>query len=131
MTQNTLFVCVLCRFSEVHAEPSVTHPGQALFDRLSAELAGSDQQDVQLQSVRCMGACSRACVAAFAAPDKLTFVLSGLSPTDSVSDLLKFSRQYGSCLDGKVPYRERPETVKQKIHAVLPPLPAKPLSYQG
>jgi len=123
MAQNTLFVCVLCRFSETATEQDQPHPGQVFFNRLRDELARSPQSDLHLQPVRCMGACSRACVVAFAAPSKLTFILSELSPTDAVPDLLTFSRQYSSCSDGKVPYQERPPTVKQKIHAVLPCLP--------
>ncbi|MGG6266560.1 DUF1636 domain-containing protein [Leptolyngbya sp. AN03gr2] len=120
MTQTTLFVCVLCRFSASESK-AVPQPGQTLFDELRKAIEHSDA--INLQSVRCMGACQSACVAAFAAPNKLTFVLSNLSPTESVSDLLQFGRQHASCTDGKVPYKERPETIKQKIHAVLPLLP--------
>ncbi|MCU0566738.1 MAG: DUF1636 domain-containing protein [Oculatellaceae cyanobacterium Prado106] len=101
-------------------------PGQMLFDQLSHKLAQSDQETITLRPVRCMGACSHACIAAFMAPNKLTFILSQLSPTDSVSDLLEFSRQYIAASDGKVPYKDRPATVKQNIHAVLPSLPHQP-----
>ncbi|NJR51292.1 MAG: DUF1636 domain-containing protein [Leptolyngbyaceae cyanobacterium CSU_1_3] len=120
MTPSTLFVCVLCRFSASESK-AVPRPGQALFDELSKAIEHSD--GITLQPVRCMGACRSACVAAFAAPNKLTLVLSNLSPTESVSDLLQFGHQHASCTDGKVPYKERPETIKQKIHVVLPLLP--------
>ncbi|WP_416676099.1 DUF1636 domain-containing protein [Egbenema bharatensis] len=126
MSEDTLFVCILCRFSETQLNKIDFIPGQMLFDRLSDELAQSDQATINLQPVRCMGACSHACAAAFMAPNKLTFILSQLSPTDSVSDLLEFSRQYTAALDGRVPYKDRPATVKQNIHAVLPPLPTHP-----
>ncbi len=123
MSQDTLLICTLCRFSETQSSKTESIPGQVLFARLSHELAQSNQETINLQPVRCMGACRRACTAAFMAPNKLTFILSQLSPTDSVSDLLEFSRQYITYADGKVPYKERPATVKQNIHAVLPPLP--------
>jgi predicted metal-binding protein len=126
MSQDTLIVCILCRFSETQFSKTESIPGQILFDRLRHELAQSDQEIINLQPVRCLGACSHACTAAFMAPNKLTFILSQLSPTDSVPDLLEFSRQYRACSDGKVPFKERPATVKQKIHAVLPPLPTQP-----
>ena len=122
MTQDTLLVCVLCCFSEAQSRVEAV-PGQVLFDQLQQRLAESDPETINLRSVRCMGACSHACTAAFMAPNKLTFILSQLSPTNSVSDLLEFSHQYITASDGKVPYKDRPATVKQKIHAVLPPLP--------
>ncbi len=126
MNQNTLFVCVLCRLSGNDSTQSTVNPGQLLFDQLRQKLLDSKQPEIQLQPVRCLGACRHGCAAAFAAPHKLTFILSELSPTESVSDLLQFATQYAACQDGKVPFRERPETVKQKIHAVLPILPTAP-----
>jgi|UPI000568C1B3 predicted metal-binding protein len=124
MTHHTLFVCVLCRYSEFNQNQSELSLGQLLFDQLSTELATCEWREaIRLKPVRCMGACSRACVVAFAAPDKLTFILSELSPTQSIPELLKFSSQYIACSGGKVPYKERPEAVKRGIHAVLPSLP--------
>lgn len=125
MTQETLLVCTLCRFSQPDRDREAMSGGQFLFNQLQEQLEtfGANGTPVQLQPVRCMGACDRSCVVAFTAPNKLTFILSQLSPTDAVSDLLEFSHQYQGCLDGKVPYKDRPITVKQKIHAVLPPLP--------
>ncbi|MBD1851425.1 DUF1636 domain-containing protein [Leptolyngbya sp. FACHB-711] len=125
MMQNTLFVCVLCRSSQL--ETNQLSPGQILFDRLKEELANCDWNEaICLQPVRCMGACSRSCVVALAAPNKLTFILSELSALESVAELLQFSQQYSDSASGKVPYRERPAAVKQGIHAVLPPLPVLP-----
>lgn len=127
MTQHTVFVCVLCRPSKLDQSSTELSAGQFLFDRLSEGFKASDEcSAIHLQPVRCMGACSRSCVVAFAAPHKLTFVLSELSPTQSVPELLQFSRQYMTCAEGKVPYKERPDVVKKGIHAVLPPLPIAP-----
>lgn len=124
MTQHTLFVCVLCRTSESDQNQSGLSAGQSLFDQLSEGLADYDWHEaIDLQPVRCLGACSRSCVVAFAAPTKLTFILSELVPTQSVPELLQFSGQYVACSEGKVPYKERPEVAKRGIHAVLPPLP--------
>jgi len=126
MSQATLLVCILCRFAQTEARQTGLSEGQALCDRLKEGLETSSEACIRLQPVRCMGACSHACTAAFMAPDKLTFILSQLSPTDSVPDLLEFSRQYIAAPDGKIPYKDRPATIKQKIHAVLPPLPKQP-----
>lgn len=126
MTRHTLFVCVLCRASAIDPEKSGLSAGQALFDQLSEGLAGCAWREaIHLQPVRCLGACSRSCVVAFAASTKLTFILSELAPTQSVPELLQFSGQYVACAEGKVPYKERPEAAKKGIHAVLPPLPVE------
>lgn len=123
MTQHTLFVCILCRFSQTEKEQEGLSGGQYLFNQLQAGLEACHLQNhIHLQPVRCMGACDRSCVVAFSAPNKLTFILSRLSPLDSLHELLQFSGQYVACADGKVPYKERPEVVKKGIHAVLPPL---------
>ena len=37
MTQHTLFVCVLCRFSSIEQQAGLI-PGQSLFNQLSEEL---------------------------------------------------------------------------------------------
>jgi len=127
MIQHTLFVCVLCRSSETDRQQTGLSAGQSLFEQLSEGLELYDWREaIHLHPVRCMGACSRSCMVAFAAPSKLTFILSELSPAHSVPELLQFSRQYITCFEGKVPYKERPEAVKKGIYAVLPPLPVTP-----
>jgi len=122
MTETTLFVCSLCRFSQVEASRDGVSGGEYLIDQLRAELATSDLP-VNLQPLRCMAGCSHPCNVSLAAPNKLTFILSGLSPTDSVTALSQFCQQYANCPDGKVPYKERPKAVRDATAFVLPPLP--------
>ncbi|MBW4553574.1 MAG: DUF1636 domain-containing protein [Aphanocapsa sp. GSE-SYN-MK-11-07L] len=127
MTQHTLFVCILCCSSEIDQQQTTSNAGQVLFEHLSQSFASSDScEAIRLHPVRCLGACSHACVVAFAAPNKLVFILSKLSATHSVPDLLQFSGQYVACSGGKVPFQERPDAIKKGIHAVLPPLPIEP-----
>lgn len=127
MTQETLLVCILCRFSQTEQEREGMSGGQFLFNQLQEKLKPLEEaEQINLQPVRCMGACDRACVVTFTAPNKLTFILSQLSPTHSVSDLLEFSHQYIAAPDGRVSFKERPATIRQNIHAVLPPLPTHP-----
>ncbi len=124
MTQPTLFVCALCRFSAAEREQNGVSGGQYLLDQLSEALADQNLADqVQIQPVRCMAACSRSCVAALTAPEKLTFVLNELLPDQSADDLLKFVRQYLASANGNVPYRERPPLIRSKLMAVLPAVP--------
>lgn len=124
MTQATLFVCSLCRFSAAEPSREDVSGGQQLIHQLQAELETRNLEEaIHLQPVRCMAACSQPCNVTLAAPDKLTFILSGLPPTDSVSPLLEFCQQYTDCPGGKIPYRERSSTIHDATAFILPPLP--------
>ena len=125
MMQPTLFVCALCRFSEAEPSRDGVSGGQHLINQLKANpQLQSLLEGIHLQPVRCMAACSHACNATLAAPNKLTFVLSELSPTESAAALSEFCQQYAASPAGKVPYRERSSTIREATAFVLPPLPA-------
>lgn len=125
MNQATLFVCDLCRFSTVEKSRDGLSGGQYLIHQLQVELEAHNlQDDIQLQPVRCMAACNQSCNVTLAAPDKLTFIFSRLSPTESAAALLTFGQQYAACPRGKVPYRARSAMIREATAYVLPPLPA-------
>jgi predicted metal-binding protein len=128
MTPVTLFVCELCQSST--SLPQESHDnvsaGQSLIQNLKNDLAPVGDA-VQLQPVRCMAGCSRACNVSLAAPDKLTFILSHVSPTDSAA-IAEFCQQYAESSDGRVPYRSRSPIVQQSTVFVLPPLPVATVS---
>lgn len=122
MTQPTLFVCALCKFPAAEAGEGNTIGGQHLIDQLALQI---EDGTVNLQPVRCMAACDRACNAALTAPGKLTFIFNDLSPQKSASDLAEFCRQYAAADMGKVPYGLRSPAIKQATAYVLPPLVAE------
>jgi predicted metal-binding protein len=124
MMQHTLFVCTLCRLpagsGNISSNGSASadlSDGQHLFNQLSESLAAEPQ--IQIQPVRCMGVCSRSCVVAFAAAQKLTFIFSELR-SQSVPELQQFSQQYMSQETGNVPYKQRPAALRSGLVAVLP-----------
>jgi predicted metal-binding protein len=124
---HSLLVCELCRFSPTEREQDGLSGGQHLLNNLRTGLERDRlQAQIQLQPVRCMGACSRSCVFAFAAPHKLTFIFHDWSPLPDVSDLLQFSNQYLAAPNGNVPYKERPTSMRGKLMVVLPVLPTLP-----
>ncbi|WP_035994561.1 DUF1636 domain-containing protein [Leptolyngbya sp. KIOST-1] len=119
MTQPTLFVCALCKFPAAEAGAENTTGGQHLIDQLAPQL---EDGTVNLQPVRCMAACDRACNAALSAPGKLTFIFNDLSPRQAAPDLAEFCHQYAQADTGKVPYGLRSPAIKQATAYVLPPL---------
>jgi predicted metal-binding protein len=85
---------------------------------------------VSIQPVQCMGLCEQDCVVAFVAPGKRTYVFGNL-PTDeahledTAAAVLTCARQYQSKTDGALSYFERPELLKTRVLARIPPLPAQ------
>lgn len=121
---HTLFVCSLCQYSATEPTRDGVSGGQHLLKQLQIELAAQDlHQTIHLQPVRCMAACGQSCNVTLAAPNKLTFILSGLSPETSATEIATFCRQYTTCEDGKVPYRQRSTAIHQATAFILPPLP--------
>lgn len=95
-----------------------------MIEQLHQALADQNLQDaVRLEPLRCMAACRQSCNVSLAAPGKLTFILSQVSPTDGAASVSAFCQQYTACSDGRVPYRERPAAVQKATAFVLPPLP--------
>jgi len=83
MTQTTLFVCSLCRFSKDEVSRDGISGGQHLINQLHQALADCGlQETVRLEPLRCMAGCSQPCNVSLAAPGKLTFILSQVSPSD-------------------------------------------------
>lgn len=125
MIPATLFVCSLCRFSATEKSRGGLSGGQYFINQLQTELAVRNLQDtVHLQPVRCMAACSRPCNVTLAAPDRLTFILSGLSTTESATELVEFCQQYTTYPGGRVPFKERSAVIRAASAFILPALPA-------
>lgn len=122
--KHTLFVCALCRYSQTETKAAGVSGGERLIECLKQELEARQLNDeLTLQPVRCMAACGDFCNATLAAPGKLTFILKGLSPTESAGVLSEFCEQYTASPGGRVPYRERPKEIHEATAYVLPPLP--------
>jgi predicted metal-binding protein len=124
--KTTLFVCSLCRFSQSEASRDGISGGQYLIHQLEKDLATHNLSDaVQLTPLRCMAGCDQPCNVSLAAPGKLTFILSQVSPTSGAAAITEFCQQYTSCPEGKVPYQQRSIEIRKATAFVLPPLPAQ------
>lgn len=77
-----------------------------------------------------MGVCEQACVIAFVSPDKQTYLFGNL-PGDSIcvevtaTAVLKCASQYYAKPDGLLPYAKRPELLRTRAIALVPPMPMK------
>jgi predicted metal-binding protein len=121
---TTLLVCSLCRFSQAEASRDGVAGGQYLINQLRQSLADHQLQDrVQLVPLRCMAGCHQPCNVSLAAPGKLTFILSQVSPTDGAEAISEFCQQYTDSADGRVPYQQRSVAIRKATAFVLPSLP--------
>jgi predicted metal-binding protein len=124
MSETTLMVCALCRFSAQERSRNGVSGGQYLIDQLRQELASRSLQDVvNLQPLRCMAGCHQPCNVSVAAPGKLTFILSSVDPATAAAQVSDFCQQYTATPDGRVPYGDRTPAIRRATAFVLPPLP--------
>lgn len=111
-----LSVCVTCRARTAEAPP----PGPAFKDLLTAALA-EQAISADVRAVQCLSVCSRAATVAVQARDGYTFLFGDLAGADDAAALATFVRSYGAAAYGFVPWRDRPEALRKKIVARLPP----------
>ena len=124
MTPTTLFVCSLSQFSAQERSRDGIAGGQYLINNLQQALADRDlQATVHLEPLRCMAGCQQPCNVSLAAPGKLTFILSGVSPESGATTVAEFCQQYTDSTNGRVPFSDRTPEIRRATAFVLPPLP--------
>ncbi len=120
--QHVLFVCTSCARDKQSNESK----GEKLFEQF--QLHQSESSNLSIQPVKCMGVCDRSCAIALVAPHKFTYLFGNL-PSDDVqidgivSTVLDCAKQYCIAAEGVLPYRERPQLLRDTIIAKIPPLP--------
>ena len=77
----------------------------------------------QSRCVKCMGACNRPCVVAFAAAGKSTYLFGDLdrtSVTEVSQSILECASLYHCNPDGTMKWSERPERLRKSVIGVIP-----------
>ena len=111
--QARVLVCVTCRTADA---PS------AGADLAQATLiAGRNAPDISVQPVRCLGNCSRGSSAAIRCDNTWTYVFGGLDPAHDGPALIAGARLLAQAVDGIMPWRERPDSLKRGLVARVPP----------
>ncbi len=125
---HTIFVCTTCGKNQ--------QDDRSDGDRLLAQLqtlhkTSSLQQSVSIQPVKCMGVCEQDCAIALVSPGKRTYLFGNL-PTDpariesTATAVLDCASQYQAKADGALAYGDRPELLKTRVLARIPPLVNSP-----
>jgi predicted metal-binding protein len=121
---HAIFVCTTCgkQSQSDHSD------GDRLFAQLQRlHKTWSLQQAVSIQPVKCMGVCEQDCAIALVSPGKRTYLFGNL-PTDAAriestaTAVLECASQYQAKPDGALAYGDRPELLKTRVVARIPPL---------
>lgn len=126
---HAIFVCTTCGKNQQSDRKNDPSGG----DRLLAQLqtlhqTSSLHKTVSIQPVKCMGVCEQDCAIALVSPGKRTYLFGNL-PTDAAriestaSAVLECVSQYQAKSDGALAYGDRPELLKTRVLARIPPLP--------
>jgi predicted metal-binding protein len=117
--KTTVYICTLCRLKD---DPE-TRPGRQLIERLEARLTPQDRESIAVESVECLGVCTRPCTLAMAAPGKWTVVLGDFDAEKDVDDLVQSLRLYSASENGRVPKPDRPAAFRKGGVSRTPPPP--------
>lgn len=129
--QHVLYVCTTCGEHSKSVSPNTISQrgGEKLLERL--QTLHQDwplRESFTIQAVKCMGVCERDCAVAFIAEGKRTYLFGNLPTDDSrleetASAVLDCARQYHTQTEGVLSYFDRPELLKTRVLARIPPLP--------
>ena len=114
-----VYVCITCRQAgDLDREP---RPGVLLADATERAAAGTE---VEVRRLRCLANCTRGPSAAMRANGSWTYVFGGFDPADPAcaDALIAGARLLATTADGILPWRGRPEPLKGRLIARVPPI---------
>lgn len=76
--------------------------------------------ELEIQSVGCLWACSHGCVVSVCCANKPTYLFVNLSPSESATALLEFMELYIKSSKGAIPWKQLPELLQSAIFAQIP-----------
>jgi predicted metal-binding protein len=123
--QHTVFVCQSCAGNWQDGRQVGNSGGYLLHQELMAQLPDYPLADeFQIKAVKCMGACNRPCVVAFAAAGKSTYLFGDLSHSQSLAEIsqsiLECASLYYHKPDGVMKWSERPEQLRKGVIGMIP-----------
>ncbi|NJO78537.1 MAG: DUF1636 domain-containing protein [Cyanobacteria bacterium RM1_2_2] len=129
--QHILYVCITCgeQKKKTKSDEANKRDGERLIEQLQTLHQNWElRENFALQPIKCMGVCERDCAIAFIAAGKRTYLFGNLPTDDScleetASAVLNCAQQYHAQSDGVLSYFDRPELLKTRVLARIPPAP--------
>jgi len=119
---DCLRVCVTCRRERETEASEEERDGARLLRALDCHADELSRAGMRVEEVRCLSGCKRACTAVLSGPGKWSYVLCEIDPEQGAADLADYALSYAGAADGQVPWRERPESLRRRTLARIPPL---------
>ncbi|AFY48005.1 putative metal-binding protein [Nostoc sp. PCC 7524] len=128
MTKHTLFVCKSCHRSSEELAENERCDGSILLDKITTlSLERFSIEELEIQPVGCLWACSRGCVVAISSPEKPTYLLVDLPPdAENALALLEFAQMYIDNRKGVFMWEKLPKELESVIFASIPSVRTKP-----
>lgn len=108
-------ICTTCR--QV-IDGTETRPGPALL----AEVAAMAGPAMVVRGTQCLSVCKRPGTAALSGPGRYTFLFGDLDPARDAGALVEMAAAMAGQPYGFVPWKARPENLRSRIIARIPPL---------
>ncbi len=122
MDETLLRVCVTCRRDSSQQVADSDRDGARFYRALEESADKLAAAGIRLEEIRCLSGCKRACTAVMAAAGKWTYVLCDMDPESDAQALIDYTERFHRSDNGQVPWRERPESLRRKTLARIPPL---------
>lgn len=102
----------------VSEERSEGQPADAavLLEQVKTQIHSNE---IHVQPVACLWDCDRACVVAFSAPNKPTYLFSTID-RDCANALVEFGECYAQSKTGNIPYKQFPKQLQGVAIAKIP-----------
>ncbi len=118
----SIHICTSCRARGTPREPKENRPGFQLYHQVrEAILEGPLRERVDVQPATCLSICPRPCGIALSSPGRWTYLFGDQQPETTVDDILACISLYIKNIDGFMPRRDRPESLRKGILGRVPP----------
>ncbi|MGL4637248.1 MAG: DUF1636 family protein [Beijerinckiaceae bacterium] len=110
-------VCTSCRAAGVERDAA---DGKAMFEALQAAAAG--EASIVVRPSQCLSVCKRVCTVALSSDGRYTFLFGDLDPARDAQAVIDMARSAVVAPHGFVPWKERPEALRNGLVARIPPV---------
>ncbi|MEN3949980.1 DUF1636 domain-containing protein [Iodidimonas sp. SYSU 1G8] len=119
--EASIIVCSTCRYTADERDSPDGVRGGVLMARAVREAAAA-HDDVEVQEMACLFACSQRCAVHLRAAGKIGYVLGKFEPSpEAARAIVDYFRLYTASDEGVVPYKDWPEEIKGHFLVRVPP----------
>ena len=83
--------------------------------------AATEAADVIVRPTQCLGVCKRVCTLSISGEDRYVFLFGDLDPAKDAGAVVAMAQACASAPHGFVPWKERPEVLRNSLIARVPP----------